>query len=189
MPEKLKENLISDREYSLLAEISENEELSQRELAKKLGLSLGSVNVLMGKMIKEGLIKMEQVSQKQILYMLTPAGIKEKTKKTILYIKGHYRAIYTTKETLKNIVEEFLRKYSFVYILFGEEEMDHILKVAISEIDSHKKSNLNIIKSPTLGVNIKTNNSVLAHLGRKEIAQNVKEGQNQLAVIDLLDRL
>ena len=71
-------DIFSDNELKLMSEISENENITQRELSKKLNLSLGSVNILIKKMIKEGLIKMNQVSTRQVFYMLTPAGIMEK---------------------------------------------------------------------------------------------------------------
>ncbi len=95
-------SVFSDNEYSILSEIEKNEHVTQRELSNKLGLSLGSVNVLINKMIKEGLIKMEQISQKQVFYMLTPVGMLAKAKKTVRYLKIHYRAIFETKEKIKS---------------------------------------------------------------------------------------
>ena len=67
-----KESLLLDNEYIIMSEVSENENVSQRELSRKLGVSVSTVNVLINKMIREGLIKMTLVSQKQVLYMLTP---------------------------------------------------------------------------------------------------------------------
>src|SRR6056297_3185710 len=95
-----------DNEYKLMSEISENENITQRELSKKLNLSLGSVNILIKKMIKEGLIKMDQVSQRQVFYMLTPVGMMEKAKKTSKYIRIHYKAINETKKKIKRTLEE-----------------------------------------------------------------------------------
>src|SRR6056297_3928555 len=106
-----------DNEYKLMSEISENENITQRELSKKLDLSLGSVNLLIKKMIKEGLIKMDQVSKRQVFYMLTPVGIMEKAKKTSKYIKVHYNAINQTKEKLKEVLEEINKEYDTTYVL------------------------------------------------------------------------
>ena len=74
-------SIFSDNEYTIMSEIMDNENVSQRELSRKLGVSVSTVNALMNKMIKEGLIKMTQVSQKQVFYMLTPIGMMEKAKK------------------------------------------------------------------------------------------------------------
>lgn len=81
----------------MLSKISKNDKVTQRELPKDLGLSVSTVNLLMKKMIKEGLIKMNQVSSKQVLYMLTPMGIGNKALKTVSYLKGHYQAINENK--------------------------------------------------------------------------------------------
>jgi len=48
----------------LLKELSENNSQSQRELSRKLGLSLGSVNYVLSHLVEAGLI----------MYILTPAG-------------------------------------------------------------------------------------------------------------------
>ena len=75
------ESLLLDDEYIIMSEVSENEKISQRELSRKLGVSVSTVNILVNKMIKDGLIKVTQVSQRQLLYMLTPVGMMEKAKK------------------------------------------------------------------------------------------------------------
>lgn len=75
------ESLLLDDEYIIMSEVSENEKISQRELSRKLGVSVSTVNILVNKMIKDGLIKVTQVSQRQVLYMLTPVGMMEKAKK------------------------------------------------------------------------------------------------------------
>ena len=122
-----------DNEYKLMSEISENENITQRELSKKLNLSLGSVNILIKKMIKEGLIKMNQVSTRQVFYMLTPAGIIEKTKKTGNYIKIHYNAINETKEKIKKALEEINKEYDTIYVLKVESDINQVLNATLDE--------------------------------------------------------
>ena len=64
----------------LLKELSKDNKLSQRELSKKLGVSLGSVNYVLSNLIDAGLIRAKRFknSKNKIAYMyiLTPAGIK-----------------------------------------------------------------------------------------------------------------
>lgn len=66
----------------LLKKLSENNTLTQRELSKHLGLSLGMVNYALGTLIDAGLIKAKRFknSKNKIAYMyiLTPAGIRRK---------------------------------------------------------------------------------------------------------------
>lgn len=127
--------VIVDKEYVIMSEIEENNTLTQRELSNKLGVSVSTVNVLINKMIKEGLIKINQVSKRQVLYMLTPNGILEKTQKTMRYLKAHYKAIYETKEKIKSVLEMLTRKHDIIFILMPEDEMGEIVKIAVEEYE------------------------------------------------------
>lgn len=143
-----KESFLLDNEYIIMTEVSENIKVTQRDLSKKLGVSVSTVNILMNKMIREGLIKMTQVSQKQVLYMLTPVGIMEKTQKTVRYLKAHYRAFYETKEKIKSILDELNQKNDVIFVLMCNDEMNEILTIAVHEFKSkQKKSNIMMIYS------------------------------------------
>lgn len=163
--ELMKEDLILDNEYIIMSEVSENENVTQRELSKKLGVSVSTVNILMNKMIREGLIKMNQVSQKQVLYMLTPIGMMEKAQKTVRYLKGHYRAIYETKEKIKAYMDELIRGYDVIYVLMSNDEMGEILNLAVHEYKTkHSKSNIKLINSMAdIDVNM-SKHSVIIHM-------------------------
>ena len=66
----------------LLKELSKDNKLSQRELFRKLGLSLGSVNYVVSSLVDAGYIRAKRFknSKNKIAYMyiLTPAGIKSR---------------------------------------------------------------------------------------------------------------
>ena len=106
-----------DREYIILENIDKNANITQRELSQKAGISLGSVNILLNKMIKEGLIKIEKIPADRVLYMLTPKGILEKMNKTYQYIKIHYNYIDKTKNRIKTILE-LLKGNPKLYVLW-----------------------------------------------------------------------
>lgn len=139
-------SIFSDNEYTIMTEIVENENVTQRELSKKLGISVSTVNVLINKMIREGHVKMTQVSQKQVFYMLTPVGMMEKAKKTVQYLKVHYRAIYETKEKIKNVLEELAIEHDVIFVLTSDDEVGEIIGIALDEFDtSHSKTQIIVI--------------------------------------------
>ncbi len=139
-------SIFSDNEYTIMSEIMDNENVSQRELSRKLGVSVSTVNALMNKMIKEGLIKMTQVSQKQVFYMLTPVGMMEKAKKTVSYLKGHYRAIFETKEKIKTIFQALDQEHDAIFVLLGEDEMAEIMGIAVTEFNSKQnQASVNVL--------------------------------------------
>jgi len=159
----------SDNEYTILSEIGENENITQRELSRALGVSVSTVNVLMNKMMREGLVKMTQVSQKQVLYMLTPTGMMAKAKKTVSYLKAHYRAIYETNERIKAILAELAIKHDVIYVLMQDDEMGEIMKAAVREyLDKHKKENIFLINNVKKVDELKGHNPVFLHIGLDE---------------------
>ena len=181
----------SNNEYIIMNEIIENQNISQRELSRKLGLSLGTINVLINKMIKEGIIKMEQVNKRQVIYMLTPAGMVEKAKKTVSYLKSHYRIIYETKEKIKSILDELNLEYENIVILKSNDEMGELVELAISEYQSISKSKKIKIIDESFDLNEyqKIENAVLLYaIENDEIIKSLFKA-NDMKMINLLERL
>jgi len=173
-----------------MSEIVGNEKITQRELSKKLGVSVSTVNVLMNKMIREGLIKMTQVSHKQVLYMLTPEGLMEKAKKTVSYLKIHYRVIYETKEKTKLILESLSQEHDAIFVLLGDDEMSEVLSIAIDEFQaSHRKLNIIIIGENKNLEFINTPIPVLIHMAINEDDLREYSKIDNLKVINLAEQL
>ncbi len=80
-----------ESKLNLLIKINKQPNLTQRELAKNLGISLGKLNYLLNALIDKGFIKINNFKKnpKKIdyFYLLTPHGISEKTKLTINFMK------------------------------------------------------------------------------------------------------
>ena len=72
--------------YRLLKLLHQHPGLSQRELARRMGISLGKTNYCLQALIKMGAIKVRNFRNAQnksaYLYKLTPAGIEEKAQVT-----------------------------------------------------------------------------------------------------------
>lgn len=117
-----------DSEYIILDEIKKNERVTQRELSAKTRLSLGSVNILLNKMAREGLIKLKHIPMNRVVYMLTPKGIAEKAKKTYEYINLHYRYINETSEKVRNIMTDLVSEKETLYIWCHDDEFSLLIK-------------------------------------------------------------
>lgn len=183
-------SIFLDNEYTIMSEVANNEKVTQRELSKKLGVSVSTVNVLMGKMIREGLIKMTQVSQKQVLYMLTPAGIMEKAKKTVSYLKVHYREIYKTKEKIKEILGELFQKYDTIFVWINDNEVKEIIYISIDEFKFfNEKSKIIVIENEWQLSMEKAELSVLICMEIHEEDLKRYVDMNQIKRINLAERL
>ena len=120
--------MIVDKEYIVLTEIEKNSNITQRELSKKTELSLGSINILLNKMVREGLIKIKQIPMNRVAYMLTPKGMADKLQKTSTYIKYHYNYINDTKSKIENALKHIQNENKQVSILLEYDEIGEIVK-------------------------------------------------------------
>jgi len=91
--------------YHLLKLIEERPEISQRELARELGLSLGKINYCLKAFIARGLVKIDNFRRSDnklaYAYLLTPKGIEEKARITVEF----FRDVEAEYEMLKREVE------------------------------------------------------------------------------------
>ena len=91
--------------FDVLRRIEKSPESSQRELAEKLGFSLGKLNYCLKALQFKGLVKIENFKRnpKKInyIYVLTPKGISHKTKLTLNFMKRKMREYDELKAELK----------------------------------------------------------------------------------------
>ena len=83
---------MSTRTYlKILKHIEANPRISQRQLAKELGVSVGKINYCVKALITKGWVKagnfQRSTNKMSYLYLLTPVGIGEKTKLTASFLK------------------------------------------------------------------------------------------------------
>jgi len=124
---------MQDNEILILEELEKNSNITQRDLSEKTGLSLGMVNILLKKFIKKGFVKLERLNSKSFRYILTPEGFKEKSKKTIEYMKIYYRRTLLIKQNIERITQRYGRNRT--YVLFGKDkEMKEIIEGILKEL-------------------------------------------------------
>lgn len=84
--------LTDEYRYKILKLVEAKPEISQRELAAELGISLGKANFCLKALIEVGLLKATNFRNSKnklaYMYLLTPTGIEEKTKITLRFLKN-----------------------------------------------------------------------------------------------------
>jgi EPS-associated MarR family transcriptional regulator len=107
---------IEDVNLILLRLIEANPQLSQREIADAMGVSLGKVNYCLKALMAQGWLKMQnfQGSKNKLAYayLLTPSGVIEKAAITTRFLNRkmqEYEQLKILIETLQNEVN-FVKK-------------------------------------------------------------------------------
>jgi EPS-associated MarR family transcriptional regulator len=101
-------------EYKVLNWLEKNPNITQRQLAKELGVSLGKAHYLINSLIQVGWVKLDNFKRSDnkmgYMYLLTPAGMVEKTKITRSFLarkETEYQQLKQEIQRLKSEIESF----------------------------------------------------------------------------------
>lgn len=90
--------------------LEENPDLTQRELADKLGVSVGGLNYCLKALIHKGWVKMQNFSHSKnkfgYVYILTPRGIAEKSSLASIFLKRKMEEYETLKSEIDMLKSE-----------------------------------------------------------------------------------
>lgn len=96
--------------YRLLKLLHENPELSQRQLAEALGVSVGKVNYCMRALLERGLVKMRNFrgsrNKLAYAYYLTPRGAREKALATIAFLRRRMEEYREIEREIEELTRE-----------------------------------------------------------------------------------
>jgi EPS-associated MarR family transcriptional regulator len=98
--------LTDPQRLEILKLLQEKPQMSQRDLAQVMGVSLGKANYCLKALMDKGLVKLENFrnnpDKRQYAYLLTPAGLEEKTRITLAFL----RRKLAEYETLEREIEQ-----------------------------------------------------------------------------------
>jgi EPS-associated MarR family transcriptional regulator len=101
---------VDERHYKLMRLLEANPEMSQRDLARELGISLGKVNYCLRALIKKGWIKANNFTNSQnkaaYMYLLTPRGIEQKASLTIRFLQVKIREYEALRYEIRQMRRE-----------------------------------------------------------------------------------
>jgi EPS-associated MarR family transcriptional regulator len=97
----------SEIELEILRNIEANPHLTQRQIAKDLGVSLGKTNYLIQALLGKGFLMINNFKRSDnklgYLYLLTPEGIEKKRKLTILFLQRKSEEFDKLKKEMERI--------------------------------------------------------------------------------------
>ena len=108
-PKSNQQNKREDTHFRVLKMLEEQPDMSQRQMAEALGVSLGGVNYCLKALMEKGMIKVNNFRNNDnklaYSYMLTPKGMSEKTALTARFLKRkmqEYEALKAEIESLQS---------------------------------------------------------------------------------------
>lgn len=132
-------NTDRDREDALTLEILDvierQKDVSQRHLARHLGVALGLTNSYLKRCIRKGLVKVSQAPANRYLYYLTPQGFAEKSRLTAQYLSISLSFYRKAGESCLRVFDECARKGWRRLLLCGVSDLAEIATLRAMERD------------------------------------------------------
>lgn len=99
--------LSEELRYRMLRQLETDSSLSQRELAEKLGISLGKLNYCVRALVDKGWVKARNFKNNNnklaYMYYLTPRGIEEKAKLAVDFLRIRMREVEALRQEIADM--------------------------------------------------------------------------------------
>lgn len=125
--------LDSSRSLQLLSEISGEEQLSQRELSRRLGIAVGLVNSYLKNLVSKGYVRVKNFPSNRYAYLLTPQGMAEKSRLAYQHL-SYFTSLYTVArqdylDLFRRLEQSGLREVTFC----GVDEVAEVAFLSLKE--------------------------------------------------------
>lgn len=111
---------------NLLTAIEEQSDVTQRGLARRLGVALGLTNSYLKRCISKGLIKIREAPANRYFYYLTPKGFSEKSRLTAKYLSVSFHFYRQAGDSCKRVFESCQAAGWNTVVLCGLSELAEI---------------------------------------------------------------
>ncbi len=102
--------MVDEIQYKLMRLLQANPEMSQREVARELGISLGKVNYCLRALVQKGWIKACNFKNSQnkaaYMYLLTPGGLEQKALLTMRFLNAKLREYEALRAEIEQIRQD-----------------------------------------------------------------------------------
>lgn len=109
-------------------------QVTQRVLARELGVALGLTNLLVRRIVKKGWVKVSSLNSHRVRYLITPRGVAEKARITCEYFHNTTRLYTETRERIRQRLEELSTELSKEQSVSGRADDNRIAFYGAGEV-------------------------------------------------------
>ncbi len=127
---------IDEREFELINIVGAKLGSNQRDLSRHMDLSLGSINMLLRRLVAKGFIRINQLDKRKVEYILTPQGFTEKMRKSMKYTLKTISSIALIKDRLKEVLSHLYKEGERNFIVYGKSDLALLVAPVFNDISS-----------------------------------------------------
>src|SRR5882672_6403701 len=113
----------------VLDAVERNPSLTQRSVARELGIALGLVNAYLHRCLSKGLIKIGQVPPRRYAYYLTPRGMSEKSRLTATYLMESFAFFREARMQCNEVFQALAARGQCRLALIGDGDLAEIARL------------------------------------------------------------
>ena len=125
---------LNEREFELINIIGAQLGSNQRDLSRKLDLSLGLTNMILKRLVSKGYIRITQLNKRKVRYILTSKGFAEKMRKAVKYTIKTVSSIGLIKDKIKEVMIDLVEKGEKSFIVLGKSDFALLIEIVLKEI-------------------------------------------------------
>ena len=122
------------RDLQALEAIAENDRITQRRLSTRLGIALGLTNLYLKRLGRKGYVKCVSVRPNRIRYLITPAGIAEKTRLSYEFMDYSLHLYGQVRQHLRQVLEPLAHGDRRRVAVFGSGEAAELAYLSVVEL-------------------------------------------------------
>jgi DNA-binding MarR family transcriptional regulator len=122
------------RTLEILEAIEERGDLTQRHLARRLGVALGLANSYLWRCVRKGFVKIQQAPANRYVYYLTSKGFAEKSRLTGEYLSTSFAFYRKASESCAEALADARARGTKRVVLCGVSELAEIASLRAQEL-------------------------------------------------------
>ena len=145
----------SDRQHELdlLEALETKPETTQADLAVKAGVAVGTVNWYLKRWAKKGYVKIKRIGRWRWRYLLTPSGMKEKTRLAAEYMEASMSLYRRTRDKATQLLHQVKDAGYHQVKIEGEGDIADIAALTCLELGVRVLRHSDDTRIPVLQVN------------------------------------
>ena len=121
------------RSLLILDEISKNEELTQLELSKRLGIAVGLINSYIKNLVGKGYVTVSTIPKRRYAYYLTPKGFVAQTQLTYQHLQNFTNLYRVARKDFRTLFKNVSRLGITSLAFCGVDEITEIAYISLQE--------------------------------------------------------
>lgn len=122
------------RDLTILSAIAENDRLTQRHLARELGVTVSLANLYVRRLALKGFIRVINLRANRLRYLLTPKGIAEKSRLTYSYMSRTFERYREARRSLQAALHPMTEDGHKRIAFYGTGEAAEVAYMCLKEV-------------------------------------------------------